>query len=1120
MIQTERVAVEAVLEKSQGTPPARQPRVSIIVPVYNAEKHIGGCLRSISLQEERDFPLQVIVIDDGSTDGTPALLDELRRQLPNLTVVRQPNSGWPGLPRNKGMSLATGDYVYFVDADDYLFEGSLRAMVAFADQHGSDIVLPKIKAVNRFVHEDVFEETQVDADIRKLVRSNFVCKLFRSDFLRRTGLKFDERKIRLEDAIFCFNAYAASTRTSILADRDYYVLNLHDDGSHISHSAIDPVSHSESVDRCLAALRSGTWPAETLAEAEADFFRRVVLVRYNSGFRDRSPARQLAWIHANTPLARDHIRTETALRHYSQLNRARLWGLRHGDVQAVLAASRQSGQRRPLAFARAATLSSGGGRIHITGSVTPAWGTASITALAVEARTASGAVVARCKAAIIPEETDELLTAERVGFTAGLSFRSLLGKGTVRLYTVATADDETTVSSRLSLGQAQLPAGKRVPLTIAWSATRFDGVSVRLGVTGAGRLRRVAQAGTAALARIRTSLQASPVRRRFTRRPEIRLPAGRYFSLTWTIPTNFGGMTSVLLHRSATFARLAGKPVDILTLSPDLDLPAQEEQLRTHGQLAEGVRLRNLWYELRDASDNCLARLPGATAPTDISAPGDDLEAVELRLRTEYRSADGTVVRTDHHRTDGSLLLVERQLRPRDRRMTLCNRSGAPVAEWPSPRRFYFAWLDFVIGRSPAFLINDSKAVGKFLYEYRRDHVIVTQVLHSTHIDKRAKTLRGPITGYHFDILRNISQFDLVTVLTEAQRSDVQELLGECGNLAAIPNAVSAPSAEASAKRKRTAGVVVGRLIRDKRVDHALQALADPNCSTDVTLTVIGSGPDADRLKDVRTDLGLTELVTFAGHVPHARGEFATASFSLLCSRYEGMGLVLVESMAMGCIPIAYDVRYGPADIITDGVDGFLVADGDIAGLAATIERVVNMPPDEMERMRAAARRRAADFSDAAVIRRWADELALARSRKSSSSASAAKMPKPRVSRVQLYRTGGLIITGTIPHSDSAGSAKPMLQVMARKAPILFRLPIQLEATEENVTEFSAEVPVEGLLDTFPAAVLDFYLQPAQTRSGTGTRVPAPEGFAGAHCGILHAYSTEKGNLSIKISEE
>ncbi len=94
-------------------------KISIIIPVYNAEKYITACLKSILRQSLRD--IEVICIDDGSTDTTPELLERICREDARVTALRQDNKG-AGAARNMGIRTAKGEFVQFTDADDYLLD--------------------------------------------------------------------------------------------------------------------------------------------------------------------------------------------------------------------------------------------------------------------------------------------------------------------------------------------------------------------------------------------------------------------------------------------------------------------------------------------------------------------------------------------------------------------------------------------------------------------------------------------------------------------------------------------------------------------------------------------------------------------------------------------------------------------------------------------------------------------------------------------------------------------------------------------------------------------------------------------------------------------------------------
>jgi len=106
------------------------PTVSVIIPVYNAEKYIEKTLESIFNQSFTDY--EIIVIDDGSTDNTPNIL---KRHTHKITYIRQENSGGPSSPRNRGIKLAKGKYIALFDSDDLMLEDKLQRQITILDKH-------------------------------------------------------------------------------------------------------------------------------------------------------------------------------------------------------------------------------------------------------------------------------------------------------------------------------------------------------------------------------------------------------------------------------------------------------------------------------------------------------------------------------------------------------------------------------------------------------------------------------------------------------------------------------------------------------------------------------------------------------------------------------------------------------------------------------------------------------------------------------------------------------------------------------------------------------------------------------------------------------------------------
>lgn len=114
------------------------PVVSVVIPVYNGEQVIQACLRSVLAQDVSD--MEIIVVDDGSTDGTWDVLQRMAGEDERIRPVHQENGGVSNA-RNRGLKECRGEYIRFVDADDVLPAGSMRALLDKARQNGSDLVI-------------------------------------------------------------------------------------------------------------------------------------------------------------------------------------------------------------------------------------------------------------------------------------------------------------------------------------------------------------------------------------------------------------------------------------------------------------------------------------------------------------------------------------------------------------------------------------------------------------------------------------------------------------------------------------------------------------------------------------------------------------------------------------------------------------------------------------------------------------------------------------------------------------------------------------------------------------------------------------------------------------------
>ncbi|WP_112491534.1 glycosyltransferase family 2 protein [Streptomyces bacillaris] len=233
------------------------PDVTVVVAVYNTMPYLTECLNSLLRQSIGHERLEVIAVDDGSTDDSGRELDRFAAEHPDVvTVVHQPNSGGPAAPSNRALELATGRFVYFIGSDDHLGEEALERMVACADADGSDVVVGRMAGVNgRYVHQKLYKEGRREVTLfdSALPFTLANTKLFRRELVEKYGLRFPEDMPVGSDQPFTIEACVRARRISVLADYTYYYAVKRGDASNITYRA-DHLSRL----RCTARIMDHT----------------------------------------------------------------------------------------------------------------------------------------------------------------------------------------------------------------------------------------------------------------------------------------------------------------------------------------------------------------------------------------------------------------------------------------------------------------------------------------------------------------------------------------------------------------------------------------------------------------------------------------------------------------------------------------------------------------------------------------------------------------------------------------------------------------------------------------------------------------------------------------------
>lgn len=213
--------------------------VSVIIPIYNVEKYIDRGMKNILSQTYQDF--EVILVDDGSTDGSPKLCDEWAKRNDRICVFHKENGG-SGSARNLGIENARGEYIYFFDIDDLADEGLLEYCVKTMDDADANMMVFSYR--NKDVttgqeYDIVLDDIRIDSndELRNVYVDQFVMKMngfpwnkmYRKSFLNEYHLRFEDLLIQ-QDEVFNLSIYPHVT-TMVISSKALYTYYIYSKGN-------------------------------------------------------------------------------------------------------------------------------------------------------------------------------------------------------------------------------------------------------------------------------------------------------------------------------------------------------------------------------------------------------------------------------------------------------------------------------------------------------------------------------------------------------------------------------------------------------------------------------------------------------------------------------------------------------------------------------------------------------------------------------------------------------------------------------------------------------------------------------------------------------------------------
>lgn len=458
----------------------------------------------------------------------------------------------------------------------------------------------------------------------------------------------------------------------------------------------------------------------------------------------------------------------------------------------------------------------------------------------------------------------------------------------------------------------------------------------------------------------------------------------RYVFSTGQIRQNYGGLTIAMMRRATMFAE-AGAPVEITTTDWWLGYPDLRKEWLESGRLVDGVSIRNIHEEFSSLSDVNLVDAPvGQSEPHDLRVPDGYrpyLNPIDSgRRRYWYPPQERRKHEfVDYLRPNGTLYMRTRSNPGRSewafppRPVGIYDTNGRFAYAFASHQDWWVFWAKMLMSEStqPLRVVQDVEAL-EFLDMWQRAGAASVQYVHTAHT--RNYEPDGPLLPRWQKIPNGWKPFDTLAFATQAQAEEWKSRMGWENKVVVLPHAYETSCLRGLTECLRPARrdvVVVSRLAAGKGLDDVIRIFSRATYDMpDVKLHIYGEGSERRVLEASVAECGSENRVHFHGFTANAAREFAGARATVFASEHEGFGLSLLEALAHGVPAVAYDIRYGPSDMISHGVNGFLIQNRDQTAATVALRRILT-EDDTFDEMSRNACERAKEFSVAASLNGW-----------------------------------------------------------------------------------------------------------------------------------------------------
>ena len=452
------------------------------------------------------------------------------------------------------------------------------------------------------------------------------------------------------------------------------------------------------------------------------------------------------------------------------------------------------------------------------------------------------------------------------------------------------------------------------------------------------------------------------------------------FLLFYGLDIEIGGLAKATFNR-ANLLNEHGYKVTLLNLNESINCRYITQYFHENGYLDKSIDIINIVeYYGQKNNINKIQKppLPNSTEKKDKTRISEHYDSDGKLCKREYEfdeySCEETNESTNYYTKDGFKYLTVKD------EYTLIDRESNFKIEFKDMFEFHNYFITEVLLKceNKPFLINENS--GK-IPNFNDISPMLAHKIASIHTNpyKEEYHYGSPLRD-NFTILKNSRYLEYVVVLTEKLKED---LIKEFNfkNIKAIPNILNMTASKNTEKENNRISIFA-RLSHEKNISDAIKAFkVVTENRNDAKLEIFGRAVIEDelaeekRLKNLIKELELEDNVIFKGHTYKAFDEMSKSLATLFVSDYEGLGMVVLESMVNQTPVISYDINYGPSDFINNGKNGFLVKQYDVNTLAEKILYILDNPDKAVEMGKTAKKDVLEKIDDNTLFLKWQDVL-------------------------------------------------------------------------------------------------------------------------------------------------